>query len=503
MKYLSYPILLTLLVLILGSLSSVLIISYNSSFVFEIDSYLYEIVKFSLRQSFLSSLISLIIGITITRSYIHSSDSIIKRFVEKAFGLPFVLPTMVMIQILLHMFGHNGWFNLPFSLYSEKGIILTHVILNVPFVVFLMKQVWQTIPNEHWRLAKQLNFNSWQFWKMVEWPVLKTYLPHAFIPVFLLCFTSFTPVLILSPTPINVTLEVAIYQSVMFELDFGNVISFIILQIVIGTIVVLITPNLFNFRHEKTNYKIKNISIVSKKEIIFHNIIIFIILFLLILMGSALIETTLKANMSEVYLSEKFIMALIRSTLIACVAGMIGTFASIGLLKFPFIQKAQSYISIFPMLIPSVTLGSGLYIFIGRYFPDLSLIFVVLLNAIIGLPFSLRILQGSLNTIRKRYEQRIIESRLNSDQQWELIEKPLLFPSLRLSFALITTISFGDLGAIILFNSNENPTLTALMYQYIEAFDMHSSSCVALALLVCTGGLFFIIQNIGMPNARN
>ncbi len=503
MRSLSYPIILFLLILILGSLGSLFIVSYAKPWQTIFDDYLYDVLSFSLKQAFISSFLSLIIGLLMTRSHIHATNSSLKKFVGKALGLPFILPTMVMIQILLHLFGHNGWFKLPFSMYSESGIIFTHIILNVPFVVFLMRQVWEEIPQEHWRTAKHLGFSSWQFWKIIEWPMVRSYLLHAFVPVFLLCFTSFTPVLILSPTPTQVTLEVAIYQSFMFELDFGNIVGLVLLQLFVGLLILFLFPNLLPFKHEKTSYMVKSVEIVSRAERFFHDSIIYFTLFVLLMMGLALLETTLDANMFEVYFSSEFFMSLIRSTLIACLAGVISTVAAVGLLKCPFIQTMQSYISILPVVIPTVTLGAGLYIFIGRHFPDLSLLFVILINALVGLPFALRLLQGRLHAVHRKYHQRILEIRLTPEQQWKFVEKPLLYPSLKLSFALVTAISFGDLGAIILFSSHENPTLTALMYQYIESLDMQGSACIAFALLVCISALFIFIQNMGGTRAKN
>lgn len=503
MNYLSYPILLSLLTLLAGSLLTLLNVSYTRAWDGIFDRYIYEVLSFSLRQALFSSIGGVALGVLLTRSYVHAGQKWLKQIVEKVVGLPFILPTMVTIHILLHLFGHNGWARLPFSLYSESGIVLTHIVLNVPFVLFLMRQAWEDVPHEHWRLAKHLGFSSWQFWRIVEWPVVRNYLSHAFIPVFLLCFTSFTPVLILSPQPADVTLEVAIYQAFMFEMDLENVVGLVLLQLAVGSLLFLLLPALLPFRQEKTGFKIARLPMVSQRECWTHNTVLYVMLVALALAAGSLIQTSLQAPFWKIYTSHTFLVAVVKSTSIAFLAGFLCTLGAIGLVRIPFIQRLQSYISILPAVIPSVTLGAGLYMFIGQYFPDLSLIFVVFLNAIMGLPFALRILQGALHSVRAKYADRVIETRLTCTQQWKLVELPLLLPSLRLSFGLVSAISFGDLGSIILFSGHEAPTLAALMYHYLEIFDMQASACIALALIVCTAALFMIIQNVGADRAQN
>ena len=80
-------------------------------------------------------------------------------------------------------------------------------------------QALQSVPTEQHQLAAQLNIKGFTFFRLIEWPYLKSQIVSAFVLIFMLCFTSFTIVLALGGGPQNSTLEVAIYQAIFFEFD--------------------------------------------------------------------------------------------------------------------------------------------------------------------------------------------------------------------------------------------------------------------------------------------
>lgn len=80
-------------------------------------------------------------------------------------------------------------------------------------------QALQSVPTEQHQLAAQLNIKGFTFFRLIEWPYLKSQIVSAFVLIFMLCFTSFTIVLALGGGPQNSTLEVVIYQAIFFEFD--------------------------------------------------------------------------------------------------------------------------------------------------------------------------------------------------------------------------------------------------------------------------------------------
>ena len=85
-----------------------------------------------------------------------------------------------------------------------------------------------------------MNFSFWTNFFYIEWPIIRQNFFLIFSLIFILCFLSFAIVMSLGGGPQNSTLEVAIYQSVFFELNFNKAIILSILQIIICSILLII-----------------------------------------------------------------------------------------------------------------------------------------------------------------------------------------------------------------------------------------------------------------------
>ena len=77
-----------------------------------------------------------------------------------------------------------------------------------------------TVPAEHGRLAEMLRFSPRDVARHLDWPVIRAEWPGLATLVFLLCFTSFAIVLTLGGG--RATLEVAIYEALRIDIDFGR-----------------------------------------------------------------------------------------------------------------------------------------------------------------------------------------------------------------------------------------------------------------------------------------
>ena len=113
------------------------------------------------------------------------------------------------------------------------GILLAHVFLNAPFVTRVYLDALAAVPAEHWRLAETLDFSPIQIFRHIDWPVLKSGLAGIAGLVFLLCFTSFAIVLTLGGGSGRATIEVAIFQALHADFDFGRAAWLGLVQIVL------------------------------------------------------------------------------------------------------------------------------------------------------------------------------------------------------------------------------------------------------------------------------
>lgn len=143
---------------------------------------------------------------------------------------------------------HSVGFPLPFSIYGLNGILLAHVLFNLPYASRLLLQSLEAIPSEQHKLCAHLGMSRWQKFKWVEWPRLRQQLPHVAGLVFMLCFTSFATVMALGGGPKATTIELAIYQAIKFDFDLQIGALLAIWQMLLCT---LLTFTLQRFSHSR------------------------------------------------------------------------------------------------------------------------------------------------------------------------------------------------------------------------------------------------------------
>ena len=120
-----------------------------------------------------------------------------------------------------------------------------------------------SMPKNYIDVAKSMNFNFWQNFVNLEWPLIKQNFYTVFSIIFILCFFSFAIVMTLGGGPKYSTMEVAIYQSVFFELNFNKAIVLSFIQIFICLIFMIIGfinlrgSNYFEIQTQKYKLKIK------------------------------------------------------------------------------------------------------------------------------------------------------------------------------------------------------------------------------------------------------
>ena len=242
----AYPVLAVLALLVLAPMAGLLGVSGLST----TDSglgllwqsqYIRRVLFFSVWQASLSTLLSIGFALLVARAFARRGDFPLRALLLRLFGLPLVVPAVVVVMGVVSVYGSNGWIPLGRALYGLNGILIAHVFFNLPLAVRLLLPVWQSIPDHHWQLGDQLGLSQWQQWKYLEWPALRESLPGVALLVFMLCLTSFAVVLTLGGGPRSTTLEVAIYQSLRFDFNPSQAVVLALLQLVLCMLVAWIT----------------------------------------------------------------------------------------------------------------------------------------------------------------------------------------------------------------------------------------------------------------------
>ena len=208
-------------------------INYNIEeiLIFLKNSYTQRIIFFSFYQAFLSALISCILAIPFALALNRHKDHKLIRYIISLCGFSFVIPSVLIVFSVIKIFGYNGILNKYFnfydfisieSIYGLKAILIAHVLLNAPFATRLFVQNLNNIPKNYYEISESINLSFFGNIFKLEIPIIRQSLFAVFSIIFSLCFLSFAIVMALGGSPKNSTLEVAIFQYALFDLNFNN-----------------------------------------------------------------------------------------------------------------------------------------------------------------------------------------------------------------------------------------------------------------------------------------
>ncbi len=476
------------------------------------DSYLRQVIIFTLWQAFLSTVISLITGILVARAFYRAGNFRFRSLILGVFGLPLVIPAIVAVLGIVSVYGSEGWLPLGSDLYGLNGILLAHLFFNLPLTVRLLLPILNTIPSQHSYLAKQLGFNSFHIWKHIEWPALKEGIASVGMLVFMLCMTSFAVVLTLGGGPKSTTLEVAIYQSLRFDFDPSQAVILALIQLAISIIVAALAAK-FTHLPEVEPELLNKKSIVKSNQHSFDFSIIFIASIFVIAPLLAMIIDAINSPVMLVISDSNLWISAFYSLFIGLIASSISIILGWLLLnasaEYAYQGKKRfalglEYAGSVVYVVPPLVIGTGLFILLSKWVNvfDWTISLVIIINALIGLPFVIRTLSPAIRRNTQYYHRLCSSLNIRGWQRFKHIDFPLLRKPLGLSAALVSALAMGDLGVIALFGSPDSTTLPLLLYQRLSAYQMPQASVIAVFLLLCCLITFWALERIiGGKNA--
>ena len=472
----------------------------------------WQAIRFTVVQAFWSALISVALAVPLARALAR------RRFVGRdilitLLGAPFILPVIVAVLGLLAVFGRNGWINslldalgLPtVSIYGIHGVVLAHVFFNLPLATRLLVQGWQTLPAERFRLAAQLNLPPRMVFRTLEWPMLKAILPGAAALIFVICLTSFAVALTLGGGPRATTIELAIYQSFRFDFDLGKaaLLSFIQLGLAGGAAIAALwviprVPLTGGHGRAITRWDARG----GVQRLLDGAAILLGAAFLLVPLASVLIAGL--TGLTEVPVSvwqAAFVslwvagLSIIVMLLLAIpLAGLIalrasGSMEAIGLLG----------LSASPLMI-----GTGWFILINPVADPVSLSLPVtaVVNALMALPFALRIIVPAFRETLGSYRRLCLSLRMQGWAVWRWVILPRTRAEIGFAAGLTGALSVGDLGVIALFADPDRTTLPLQMYRLMGAYKTEAAAGAALILLCLALGVFWVCEKGTRVNAQ-
>lgn len=509
------------------------------------DPWLWRVLRFSLYQAALSTIISVIVAIPVASALHHVRRFPGRSLLLSLLGLSLVLPAIAAVSGLITIWGSAGWVNTLLELvssllggvnaaprvpvlYGLYGILLAHVFFNAPLMTRVLLQALDRIPTNEWRLAAQLGLPASVRFRRLEWPVMARLLPSLATLVFTLCFTSFAVVLSLGGGPRATTLEVAIYQALRFDFDLSLAVSLAAVQLAVCLALTImggiaarghdarlglsedepgkdIWPRWHPHARRSPVQRWLDWALIA-------TMILLVFPPMLALLASGFNGSTLSVLTDRITLD-----ALLRTLMAAFAAAGLSLALALGLLSgvrhlhVRFDQARMGnllqMIGNAILILPPVVLGTGLFLLLRAYVDvfALALLLVILVNALMGLPFALRLLAGPVldgAAARDRLARSIGMPRWT---RWRHVDFALLRRPIAQATAIPAALAAGDLGAIALFGSERMQTLPLLVQTRLGSHRLEEAAVTATLLVATCLAVYLLIVRIigGKPESTS
>ncbi|MDU8911398.1 thiamine/thiamine pyrophosphate ABC transporter permease ThiP [Aestuariicoccus sp. MJ-SS9] len=464
-----------------------------------------QALRFTLVQATLSAALSVLFAIPVARALAR------RRFAGRGLliallGAPFILPVIVAVLGLIAVFGQQGLVNdalralgLPgFSIYGLHGVVLAHVFFNLPLATRLILQGWLAIPAERLRLAASLGLSPGAMVRTIEAPMLARIAPGAFAVIFVICLSSFAVALTLGGGPRATTIELAIYQAVRFDFDLGRAAVLSVVQLGLALAAGLVALQLsrgegFGIGLDRVVTRWDGAGAAAR---ISDGVwIVLAALFLLAPLASVVVRGLpgLPLMPVEVWRAATHSVTVALGSTVLCL-----------IWALPLATRAGEVVGLAGIALSPLVLGTGLFVIVRPFANpfDLALVVTALVNALVALPFALRILRPEAEAVRADFARLSHALGLTPWAWTRLVFLPRLRRPLGFAAGLTAALSMGDLGVIALFADPDRTTLPLAVYRLMGSYRMEAAAGAALLLLALSLALFWLFDRGGRVNAE-
>ncbi len=463
-------------------------------------------LRFTAWQAFLSAALSVLLAIPLARALAR------RRFPGRGLlvsllGAPFLLPVIVAILGVIAIWGRSGWVNdglgaigAPrIDVYGLPGVLLAHVFFNLPLATRLILQGYAEIPAERWRLAAQLGIEGRALFRLLEAPMLRAVAPGAFALVFLICATSFAVALALGGGPRATTLELAIYQAMRFDFDLGRAALLAALQFALCLGLALLAAGLsapaalgpgFGAAPERWDGR-GGLARAADAALIALGA-----LFLLSPLLAALLHGIpgLGAMGAGVWpaAGRSLIVALAAAALSLALAGALAGLIVALEARWAPAGRLTEALGLLTLAVSPFVAGVALFLALRPLISPVSaaLPLIALVNALMALPYALRLLLPPLREAARDYGPLAASLGMGAGARLRLVWLPRLRRPLGFAGGVAAALAMGDLGVVALFSAPGAPTLPLYVYGLVSAHRLEAAGGAALLLAGLSFSLF-------------
>ena len=475
------------------------------------DSQLRSVVWFTLWQAVVSTALTLAVGLPAARvlsKYRFAGKAIVRALVI----VPFALPTVVIGGSINALSDRLGLDDGPVRLTdSTWAILLAHVVFNVAVVVRVVGGYWALLDTRVDESAQMLGASRWRVFVEVDLPRLRPALTAASAIVFLFCFTSFGVILLLGG-PRQATIESEIWRYAVQRTDFHTAALLSVFQLA-AVVAMVVAATMLERRvgHLAARGRVtppRRPSTARERGALATALAPTVILVTLPL--ASLVERSLvvrgghgldnyRALASRDRASSTLLVpptdAIRNSLTTALVATVIGLV--VGALASGAIVYGRRVLSrlldaglMLPLGTSAVTLGFGFLLALDE--PPLDLrtkwILVPLAQALVAIPFVVRIVVPALRAIDDRLRDAATMLGASPSRVWHHVDWPVAARAATAAGAFAFAISLGEFGATSFLARPDRPTIPVAMFRLLSrpGAALHG---MAMALAVILGAL--------------
>ncbi|MDR0389117.1 MAG: iron ABC transporter permease [Spirochaetaceae bacterium] len=494
---------------------------------FSADARIQRVIAFTVKQAFFSALTALALGLP--GAFIMAASKGRARALLRAItGIPFAMPSILVVLGFVLFFGNSGWINRLLSggrgegplriLYRPLAVILAHGFYNFPLVIRLAGDSMARARKAFLPPASSLGAPPLLAALTVLLPLTLPSICAAGLLAFLYSFTSFAVVLVLGGGPGASTLAVEIYHYARVSLEFEKAGALALIETIIAVLVFC----LYLFFAKKAGGEYGEAGpeeeaasgFLAKLPGLVYGILIFLVVIgpLASIPLESLLFRSSRAALPVLSLrywrsmgaaiapawGRSMLLALGSATLATFLAlcaalatGTGGTRRGGGLLVRAFLVS--------PLVSSGVVLALGWISLYGKN--ARSLWAVLLIHSVGALPFASSSLQAGLSSLPKNIINAAWSCGAGPVKSLFTVALPVSLDHIRSAWGLSAALSLGELNAILMLGISDFETLPLFIYRAAGAY-RYGIACAGGTVLIASCFCALLLSEAGASPKR-
>jgi thiamine transport system permease protein len=483
------------------------------------DARTWQVVAFTVLQAALSTLATVLLAlpaVVVLARYRFAGRTALRALVL----VPFVMPTVVVAAAFLALIGPTGALGVDLS-GSIWGLVAAHMFLNLAVVVRVVGAALATIDPRAEDAARVLGCSRSQAFRRVTWPLVRPSLKAAATIVFLFCFTSFGVVQVLGAGQVR-TLEVEIYRRTTYLLDIPAAAALSLLQLA-AVIAMLVVVGGTRPARSSAGVDVARPARGAQRWLVAVVAVLTALLVLAPLIIVVLRSVRIDGQWTLLGWQTLFtpgqstnavdpwraLLASLRTAAFATlVAVTLGTAASLGLAmgrRTRWVMTVDAML-LLPLGTSAVTVGLGMLLAFGRPPVDLrnTGVLIVLAQALVALPFVVRVLAPAFAGFDRRYLQVAAVLGQTPAQAVRRVGVPMVLPSLAVAVGFAFAVTVGEFGATVFLAAPADPTLPVAISRLLArpgAVTVAAAYAASALLMAVTVAIVVLIDRVRVSRA--